>query len=44
MVNLNIPIPDGVHKQLKLKAVKEDKTLKEVVIELLKKAVKNEKA
>ena len=43
MVNLNILLPDGLHQKLKLKAVKENKTLKELVVELLEDAVKNEK-
>lgn len=43
MVNLNILLPDGLHQQLKLKAIKESKTLKELVVELLEEAVKNEK-
>ncbi|MEK6963056.1 MAG: hypothetical protein AABX70_01420 [Nanoarchaeota archaeon] len=43
MVNLNILLPDDLHQQLKLKAIRENKTLKELVVELLEKAVKNEK-
>ncbi len=43
MVNLNILIPDEIHHKLKLKAVKENKTLKELIIEVLEQAVKNEK-
>ena len=43
MVNLNMLIPDEVHQKLKLKAIKESKTLKELVVEVLEEAVKNEK-
>jgi hypothetical protein len=32
MVNLNIDLPDDVHKSLKFQAIKEDKTLKELII------------
>lgn len=43
MVNLNITIPEELHRQLKLKAVKENTTLKELVVRLLEKGVKDEK-
>lgn len=33
--NINIEIPDEVHKQLKLDALTKDKTLKEVIIRIL---------
>jgi len=33
-------LPDTLHKALKLRAVKEEKSLKELVIELLEKEVK----
>ncbi len=33
MVNINIEIPDDVHKKAKLSAIQEDKTLKEFVVE-----------
>ena len=35
MVNVNVEIPDDLHKQLKLAAVLNDKTIKELVIEFL---------
>ncbi len=35
MANINIPIPDPLHKRLKLMAVEQEKTLKELIIELL---------
>lgn len=35
MVNLNIEIPDDLHKKIKLSAVREDKTLKECVTQRL---------
>lgn len=35
--NINIEIPEDIHKKLKIKALKEDKTLKELVIEILNK-------
>jgi len=35
MVNLNILLPDDVHKSLKLQAIKEDKTLKDLIISRL---------
>lgn len=38
MVNINIEIPDGIHKDLKLASVLRDTTLKEYVIETLEKA------
>jgi len=37
---LRINIPDDVHKALKIKAAEERKTLKKLVIETLKKSVK----
>jgi len=36
---LRINIPDDLHKALKIKAAKEIKTLKKLVIETLKKSV-----
>ncbi len=35
MVNINIRVPDDVHKQVKLAAVKSGKTIKEYIIERL---------
>lgn len=32
MVNLNIELPDEVHKSLKVQAINEDKTLKELIV------------
>jgi predicted HicB family RNase H-like nuclease len=40
MPNINIIIPDEVHKQLRLAAVKKDTTLKELIIKLLEESVK----
>ena len=39
MVNVNIPIPDELHKQLKIQAVKKGKTLKSHFLELLEEAI-----
>lgn len=33
--NINIEIPDEIHKQLKLYALKKDKTLKELIVKIL---------
>ncbi|HLD05853.1 MAG TPA: hypothetical protein VJG90_09115 [Candidatus Nanoarchaeia archaeon] len=41
MVNINIPIPDALHQQLKLKAVIQGKTLKKHFLEILEEAIKN---
>lgn len=35
MVNINIEIPEELHKRLKLAAVMEEKTIKDLVIDLL---------
>jgi predicted HicB family RNase H-like nuclease len=40
MVNINIEIPDELHKKLKLEAVKKDKTLKELIINILEEEIK----
>ncbi|MFH1173889.1 MAG: toxin-antitoxin system HicB family antitoxin [archaeon] len=37
MGNINIIIPDELHKELKLQAFKENKSLKELIIEQLDK-------
>ena len=39
-MNLNIELPDELHKKLKLQAVKEDSTLKASIIEKLEKAMR----
>ena len=41
MPNINLEIPEDVHKQLKLKAVIEEKTLKEIIIATLSKGGNN---
>jgi hypothetical protein len=35
MANINIIIPDEVHRDLKIRAIKEEKSLKDLIIELL---------
>lgn len=35
--NINIEIPDETHKLLKVRAIQEDKTLKELIVETLSK-------
>lgn len=35
MVNINIHIPDELHKKLKIEAVKQDSTLKDLIINVL---------
>jgi predicted HicB family RNase H-like nuclease len=40
MVNLNIKIPDELHKEIKLRAVMEDISLKDYVIKLLEENIK----
>ena len=35
MVNINIEIPDDLHKKMKIKSVMEEKTLKDHIIEEL---------
>lgn len=35
MVNINIEIPDELHKKMKLKSVMKEKTLKDFIIEEL---------
>jgi predicted HicB family RNase H-like nuclease len=37
---IRISIPDELHQALKMKALKERKSLKEIIIELLQKGVK----
>jgi hypothetical protein len=40
MTNINIELPAPLHTKLKLKAVKEGKTIEEVLTEVLQKKVK----
>ena len=40
MVNINIQIPEEVHKKLKLEAVKSDQTLKDHIISKLQSHLK----
>lgn len=40
MANINIIIQDDLHKKLKLEAIKKDETLKETIIQKLKKESK----
>jgi predicted HicB family RNase H-like nuclease len=41
MVNLNITLPDELHKQLKVQAALEGRPLKELVIKALEESVKD---
>jgi len=43
MVNINIKIPEEVHKKIKVKAVLDDSTLKDQVITILNKKFSNKK-
>jgi len=43
MSNINIEIPDDLHKKIKLEAVKEEISLKEFIIKSLKKSMDNKK-
>lgn len=43
MVNINIEIPDEIHKKAKLKSVVEDITLKEFIIKALEEKLKKAK-
>ena len=38
MVQVNIPIPEDLHKELKLQAVLQGKTLKQLILERLEEA------
>lgn len=40
MTNINIIIPNQLHKELKLTAVKNDTTLKELINKILEESVK----
>jgi len=42
MGDLRIPVPDELHKALKLEALKQNKTLKQLVVEILEEGIKNE--
>ena len=42
MGDLRIPVPDELHKALKLEALKQNKTLKQLVVEILEEGVKND--
>jgi predicted HicB family RNase H-like nuclease len=35
--NINIELPDNIHRELKIKAIESDKSLKDLVIEILAK-------
>lgn len=39
MKRINIPLPGDLHKKLRIRAVQEEKTLKNLVIELLEASV-----
>lgn len=43
MVNLNIDLPDEVHKSLKIQAIKEEKTLKAIIVSRLALALEGRK-
>jgi len=43
MTNINIEIPDDLHKQLKIQATMKDHTLKDYLIDILEQKTKNEK-
>ncbi len=40
MVNINIKIPDELHKKLKLEAIQSDTTLKQLIIQKIKEKTK----
>ncbi|MFA5797784.1 MAG: hypothetical protein WC916_07180 [Candidatus Woesearchaeota archaeon] len=40
MANINIPIPNELHKKLKLKAVEKDITIKAYIIAMMEKELK----
>jgi len=43
MVNINIEIPDELHKKIKLDAVKKDTSIKEYIIKIFEESVKGRK-
>ena len=40
MGNINIEIPDDVHKKLKIKSIEQDKEIREIINELIARFVK----
>jgi len=44
MVNINIEVPDEIHKKIKILAAIEGKLVKDVIVNALEESVKNEKA
>jgi len=40
MGNINIEIPDAIHKKLKIKSIQEDKEIRQVINELIVRYVK----
>jgi len=40
MPNINIIIPDDLHKGLKMEAVKKESTLKELIVKMLEQSAK----
>ena len=40
MANINIEIPDELHKKLRYKAVEDDTTIKDIIIKAIEKKVK----
>jgi len=40
MANINIEIPDELHKKIKLNAVKEDTTIREYIVNIFEKSTK----
>ena len=43
MVNVNVAISDELHKKIKLKALLEDKTLKDFILDALREEVEDKK-
>ena len=43
MTNINIEIPDELHKKIKLNAVKEDTSIKEYIIQILQEYISKKK-
>ncbi len=44
MVNLNIEVPDALHKRAKLAAMLDEKTLKEYLVKILRERVSQDAA
>lgn len=40
MTNINIQIPDELHKNIKMESIKKETTIKELIIDMLKKEVR----